>query len=205
MRALIYDIEIIKAIPSKNGERITGIEYCEGWKDHANMGISVIGAMTWPEGRAHVWLADNFADAEFVLTQADLRVGFNSIPFDNSVLRANDINLDDADCYDILRELWAAHGLGSEFAPGTHTGFSLDATARKNLGAHKTGDGAMAPVDWQQGRRGKVIDYCLNDAYLTWKLFDRIMTDGELLSPVGLDKAFGVKSDLIVQMRDPRG
>ena len=57
MRALIYDIEIIKAIPSKNGERITGIEYCEGWKDHANMGISVIGAMTWPEGRKNIMRA----------------------------------------------------------------------------------------------------------------------------------------------------
>jgi hypothetical protein len=39
----IFDLEIIKAIPPKDeADRIPGIEYCAGWKDFENMGISCI-------------------------------------------------------------------------------------------------------------------------------------------------------------------
>lgn len=44
MSVIVYDIEIIKAIPGRNGEREEGIEYAEGFHDHANLGVSVIGA-----------------------------------------------------------------------------------------------------------------------------------------------------------------
>lgn len=40
---LIYDVEIKKAIPFKNAPRIEGIDYCGGWNDYVNMGISVVG------------------------------------------------------------------------------------------------------------------------------------------------------------------
>ena len=41
---LICDIEIVNAIPDRNKPNEPGIEYCAGWNDHANMGVSVIGA-----------------------------------------------------------------------------------------------------------------------------------------------------------------
>jgi hypothetical protein len=33
MNLLIFDCEIRKAIPPKEGERIPGIDYCGGWDD----------------------------------------------------------------------------------------------------------------------------------------------------------------------------
>src|SRR3990167_9078166 len=37
IRALIYDLEIKRAIPDKHGASIPGIKYCAGWHDHAAM------------------------------------------------------------------------------------------------------------------------------------------------------------------------
>ena len=37
MGYLIYDLEIVKAIPDRNKPNEPGIEYCAGWDDHANM------------------------------------------------------------------------------------------------------------------------------------------------------------------------
>jgi hypothetical protein len=59
MRVLIYDIEIEKGIPDKKNPREPDIAYCAGWDDHANMGISVIGAYDSQTGY-RVFLKDNF-------------------------------------------------------------------------------------------------------------------------------------------------
>jgi hypothetical protein len=89
----------------------------------------------------------------------------------------------DEESYDLLREIWAASGLPPEFNYKTHVGYGLDAMAAANLGARKTGTGALAPVQWQRGERGSVIDYCANDIALEKKLFDKIIADGILISP----------------------
>jgi hypothetical protein len=183
--ALIYDIEIVKAIASKNEAKNPGIEYCAGWGDHANMGVSVIGAYDYAEDRYRVFCADNFS--EFAqLAGERLCVGFNSVRFDNAVIRASNITaIGDADSYDILREMWIAAGVGNgdPFVFDKHAGYSLDATCEKNFGTRKTGNGALAPVLWQQGKIGAVIDYCLNDIRLTKQLFDKILAGQPIVSP----------------------
>lgn len=185
MRALIYDAEILKAIPERNGERIPGIEYCEGWQDHANMGISVIGAYDYVEDRTRVFTMDNISDFLDLADDRDVLVGFNSIPFDNSLIAATlkIPKFQESKCYDLLREMWIAAGLPPEFDYKTHGGYGLDATCEKNFGTRKTGNGAFAPVLWQQGQIGKTIDYCLNDIRLTKQLFDRVLNLGSLRSP----------------------
>lgn len=185
MRALIYDIEIAKAIPGRNGERQAGVEYCEGWKDHANMGIACIGAWDYVEDRARVFTMGNIADFLDLCDDRDLLVGFNSIPFDNAVIAAtlDRPPLEESRCYDLLREIWAGAGLAPEFDFKTHGGYGLDAVCEANFGTKKTGNGALAPVDWQRGEYGRVIDYCLNDIKLTKQLFDRAMGDGHIKCP----------------------
>ena len=42
---------------------------------------------------------------------------------------------------------------------------------------------ALAPIWWQQGKCGKVIDYCLHDIHLTKRLLDRIIRMGVLANP----------------------
>lgn len=185
MKALIYDIEIINAVPVNNEPPVYGVNYCEGWHDHANMGVSVIGCYDYHEDRYRVFCNEGFP--EFKALAADrLCVGFNSIRFDNAVLRACGIaDLAESNCYDILRELWIAAGVGDAdpFDFKLHGGYWLDATCERNFGTKKTGNGALAPVLWQQGRYGEVIDYCLNDVKLTKQLFDRALSGEPIISP----------------------
>lgn len=184
MKALIYDIEIVNAVPGKE-PRINGIKYCAGWNDHTNMGVSVIGAYDYHEDRYRVFCADAF-DQFAELAANRLCVGFNSIKFDNAVIAACGIRvIPDSDSYDLLREMWIAAGIGNgdPFNFKLHGGYGLDATCERNFGTKKTGNGALAPVLWQQGKYGQVIDYCLNDVKLTKQLFDRVLERQSIISP----------------------
>ncbi|MCY3753951.1 MAG: hypothetical protein OXG99_07675, partial [Alphaproteobacteria bacterium] len=177
------DIEIIKAIPPRNGDREPGIEYCGGFEDHENCGVSVICAYDYATGRYRVFMEDNFA--EFVALADDPAsmpvIGFNSMSFDDKVLAANELAV--TTNYDLLREMWRSVGLGPEFQYPTHVGFSLDATAKANGLPGKTGHGALAPVQWQLGEIGQVVDYCLEDVRLTKTLIDKVLRYGRLTDP----------------------
>lgn len=187
MNVIIYDIEIVNAIPDKGGAALLdGITYCAGWHDHANMGISVVGVYDYLEERYRVFCEDNKRELlNLIGERRPLCVGFNSIQFDNTVMRTT-AGWDapaDADCYDLLCEIWAAAGLGPEFKYPSHIGFGLDAVCAVNLRMKKSGHGALAPVQWQRGERGAVIDYCLNDVRLTKQLFDKVLATGHVINP----------------------
>jgi hypothetical protein len=181
---IVYDIEIIKAIPTKE-PRIEGIEYCSGWQDHTNMGVSVIGAYDFAEDRYRVFTKDNWA--EFYHLSCDSRnimAGFNSIPFDNKVLEGSEIvYIQETQCYDLLREIWRGAGLGERFEYPSHAGYGLDAVAKANGLGGKTGNGALAPVYWQRGQIGTVIDYCLQDVAITAKLIKKVIESNILTCP----------------------
>jgi RNase_H superfamily len=187
MNAIVYDLEIVKAVPDKNGQRLEGVEYCEGWHDHKNMGISVIGCYDYAADRYRTFLKDNFDEFVALARSRDLMVSFNGIGFDNKVLDAcglaSAVTRHAEQYYDILRELWIADGLGPEFSYPTHIGYGLNEVATSNFNVKKTGHGAAAPVQWQRGEYGKVIDYCLEDVRLTKRCFDRIRHGGGLRSP----------------------
>jgi hypothetical protein len=183
-KALIYDIEIIKAVPVKNEPIIEGIDYCAGWHDHANMGISVIGCYDYATDRYRVFCNDNFKEFASLLYERAPVVSFNGVGFDNKVLAARGLISKTIETnYDILRELWIADGIGPEFSYPTHTGYGLEATCTVNFSLKKSGDGGLAPVNWQRGNIGSVIDYCLDDVRLTKRLFERIKNTGGLRSP----------------------
>jgi hypothetical protein len=180
---LVYDIEIKKAIPSKNGPRLPDIEYCEGWRDHANMGIAVLGAYDYVERRARIFMKDNLDEFVRLTEQHDVIVGFNSIAFDNKIVLA-ELGVDlTPKSYDILVELWRGAGLAPVFNFRTHGGFGLDAACKANFDTEKTGNGALAPVDFQRGNFGTVVDYCLNDVRLTCQLLDRIIAYSAVADP----------------------
>lgn len=180
---LVYDIEIVKAVPPRRGPCEPGILYCEGWHDHANMGISVVGAYDYETDQYRVFTKDNLADFALLTKMRRPLVGFNSIPFDNAVLFCHDIIIASDRCYDLLRETWRAAGLGPVFHFPSHAGYGLADIAMENGLPDKTGHGALAPVDWQRGNIGKVIDYCLHDVWLTKKLIDHVMAEKPLADP----------------------
>lgn len=184
MNTIIYDIEIAK-VPSPNSYCEKGIKYCSGWSDHARMGISIIGCYDYQQDRYRAFCDDNKSEFMVLLDRGPMCVGFNNIPFDNAVIAATDgwMAPNDAVCYDLLREIWIASGLEPEFNRKTHGGVGLDAVCERNFGTKKSGNGALAPVDWQRGNYGTVIDYCLNDVRLTKQLFDLVLSGKPVINP----------------------
>lgn len=190
MKAIVYDLEILRAIPDKKEPIVPGILYCNGWGDHAGMGISVLGCYNYDTDEYRVFCRDNIQEFLSLVQETDYVVGFNSARFDRKVvLAALDCHTTHADeffrkDYDILAEAWVSEGLDPDkFYWKTHGGYGLEAMANANGLSNKRMSGALAPIAWQQGEIGRVIDYCLDDVIKTKKLFDRIMRDGTLHNP----------------------
>ncbi len=183
-KTVIYDIEIKKAILGRGESRVDGIEYCDGFHDHANMGISCIGAYDYTEDRYRVFTDGNFEDFLALIAERDTLVSFNGIAFDNPVVAATLGTLPDpAKDYDILVEIWKALGMAPKFSYPSHTGYSMDAFCMVNGLTTKTENGALAPIYWQQGKFGKVIDYCLNDVKMTRQLLEMAASGNGLKNP----------------------
>ena len=187
MKGLIYDCEIRNAIRGKKDIALPGIEYCKGWDDFKGMGISVIGAYDYEEDAYRVFCNDNMDEFQLLIDhmsdEGGIVIGYNNCKFDDKLVMANGIGLPD-NTYDLLAEIWKAAGLGPEFARETHMGYGLDDMVRANFPEYgKTGDGRMAPIWWQRGQVGKVIDYCLADVWLTKMLMDRVINGNPLINP----------------------
>lgn len=188
MNWLCYDLEIKTAIPPRDGNLIEGIQYNAGWTDHANMGISVLCAYSSWDDRYRVFCDDNVSEiVTLAASHEALLVGFNNIAFDDAVIKATPgwgFTWPGLVRYDLLVETWLAAGLGPTFQYPTHVSYSLDAICQATFHEGKTGNGALAQVDWQRGKIGSVIDYCLADVRLTKKLFEHALNDKPIKSPV---------------------
>ena len=192
---IIYDCEIVCGILGKKDKQLPMIKYAKGWDDYKGMGISVIGCFDYREDRYRVFCRDNFGDFQRLIDTRDIVVGFNNWSFDDPLCKAHGIEIAESKSYDILVEVWKGAGFGPKFVYPTHAGYSLGAcigTNRPGLG--KFGDGAMAPVDWQRGNIGKVIDYCLGDVYLTRELLEMIINNGSIKDP---------KTGKMIKVRSP--
>jgi hypothetical protein len=157
------------------------------------MGIACLGAYDFTTEMPMVFCEDNLDTFGKLLINEPVLIGFNNINFDNKLLAANGIDIPREICFDLLHAIWEADGLP---VPGTlvdgeevrfdgrrHGGYGLDAVCMANFNEGKSGDGALAPVDWQRGRYGKVISYCLRDVMLTMKLWRRMINLGEIKHP----------------------
>lgn len=183
---LIYDAETVKAIRSKKRPPIPSIKYCGGWRDFEGMGISCIGVYDYDEDRYRVFLEDNFDEFARLIESTDMVIGFNNLAFDDPLVAATcGVELPSEKSYDLLAQIWIGAGLSYKFSYPSHLGFGLAACCEVNFGVTKSGHGDLAPIQWQKGERGAVIDYCLNDVWLTKRLFDLVATKGEIVSPKG--------------------
>lgn len=180
---IIYDCEIKRAILKKGEKKRQDIEYCAGWHDHSNMGISVICAYDYEEDRYRVFCDDNISDFQDLVGATNIIVGFNSLAFDNKLCLAHNIVISASKSYDLLVEAWRGAGLGETFQYPSHLGFGLDDICSVNFGINKSGHGAQAPVQWQKGQIGAVIDYCINDVKLTKTLLDHVIQTEKILDP----------------------
>jgi hypothetical protein len=168
---VVYDLEIKEEI-GKNGI---------GWKSFDKMGISVGCAFDYRSYKFRVFMDDNIRElVERLNEENTLVVAFNHVSFDNNLLRGNGLPLKDdrhLKNYDMLLE--SRKGAG---AVGFIKGFTLDEHLKEMKLPVKTGNGALAPIWWQEGKAGKVIDYCLNDVMVEKQLFDEIYLTGRMAS-----------------------
>lgn len=168
---VVYDLEIKKTID----------QCSEGWNSHDEMGISVGCAYDYRAGRFRVYMDDNIAGLVDRLNEpGTLVVAFNHLGFDNKLLRATpgmpmlkpDEELQN---YDMLVMSRIGAGEGPSFRK---PGFKLDDHLRTLGLPMKTGDGTQAPIMWQAGKIGAVVDYCLNDVTQERALFEHIWVTG---------------------------
>ncbi|MBS4068975.1 MAG: hypothetical protein KGZ62_10260 [Sulfurimonas sp.] len=185
---LIYDVEIENAVLSHGEEYIPGVKYCAGWYDFSGMGISCICAYDYKTMQYRVFCQDNINIFQKLIDEHDIIVGFNNHNFDDKLCLANGIIIPEVKSYDILKQIWLGAGLGTEYEYNRHRGYSLNAVLKANIsGAGKSGIGANAPIDWQNGKIGTVIDYCIADVWNTKLLLDLIISTGELRDPKTLN------------------
>jgi len=190
MSYLVYDCEILNAIPGGSEGEYDDISYCSGWGDFGGMGISVIGYYRADVHEYGYAIIDGTKSGKklfrTLVKKLPYVIGFNSRAFDDVLCRFNDIEIHTT--YDLLEEVRAASGQPKQYTPGvTRKGYDLDSLAKANLSKGKSGKGDKSPILWQRGAKEEVIDYCLNDVRLTHELWLKRQslkdpTDNKLLS-----------------------
>jgi DEAD/DEAH box helicase domain-containing protein len=164
---VVYDLEIENEIDHKN---IT-------WNDHHKMGLSVGALFDYMTGDYSVYFKEDIQELCARLNSAALVVAFNQIGFDNKLLRVlgGDLRADgELKNFDMLQE--SRKSVGGQFAKGLKLDDHLAATFGKEF--MKTGHGEMAPKWWQEGKRAKVVSYCLADVRREKMLFEHIASNG---------------------------
>ncbi len=111
---------------------------------------------------------DNFLEL-YPYLDGQMSAGFNTLQFDLPLLAHHDPRFATiSHHYDALADIWSALGR-------REYGWSLDSICEATFGLKKSGHGAMAPVWFQQGKYGQVIDYCLRDVWLEAKLIKHML------------------------------
>ncbi len=174
--AVLYDLEIIAAIPQQGEPRDPDLIYCGGWQDYEGMGISVVSLYDFVDCAYRIFLQDNMDDLVTLFNSRDVICGFNSMRFDNSVMRANGIEIPDAKSYDLWKEIVNTQ------MQGQRAGFSLEKMLIANGLPGKTGLGSNAPKQAQTGQWGRLINYCQSDTRKQVQLL-RLACNGCMKSP----------------------
>ncbi len=194
---IVYDIECKHSpVIDKKRPKYT---YADGWEDYKGMGVAVVSVYDYMTGKISSYNGKSLKSRKFkdIFEKADIISGFNIKKYDNNMLRAIGIKVDDNKCYDILEQLWFACGLNGEFNRRTHGGFSLDKVLFTNFsGEQKMMNGKNAPFMWQDGKKKEVIDYCEDDVRLETMVLNKIFENGGLKNP---------KTKKFVRMALPHG
>lgn len=174
--AILYDLEIIAAVPDRDSVRDPSLFYCGGWEDYEGMGISVITAYDFVDEAYRIYLQDNLNEFRTTINSRNIIIGYNNKRFDDNVLRAAGIDVPEKKSYD----LWKA--ITNTQVDGQKRGFNLDAMLTANGLEGKTGLGSDAPKQAQTGQWGKLINYCLDDTRKTLYVL-RLACNGNLKNP----------------------
>ena len=146
-----------------------------GWGDHDKMGISVAVVFDYREMRFRVFDDSNASEFIALISKRDYLIGYNTIKFDVPLVNAcwnHHIGPDTRQPlhFDMLKEIYNIIGLKK--------GYTVDEVAQETIGMKKSGNGADAPIWYQNGEIGRVIDYCIQDVNVEKALFEHVASKG---------------------------
>ena len=157
------------------------VEACGGWPAarRGECGVSTVVLWDSEDDRPHIYGEENIDLCMEHLNKADMLVSFNGKNFDVPCLEGyTGIGIEVSQHFDILDKIWKA--LGSK-----PKGWGLGKVCERTLGLTKSDVGEHAPALAEQGHWATLIDYCLNDVYITKKLFFHIALTGYVIGPDG--------------------
>lgn len=200
---VVYDVEV-----AIHPDMVVG-----KWGNPEGMGFASAVAYSYKEDRYYFFLHKEGGDRFVDFLHGMTCVSFNGIHFDSRVIQGNGRLVNSAGStksigppfclgksptvwknYDILLEYIrsrfnyesvavAESKLGDR---SIHDGsFSLDGLARGTFGLGKTGEGAQAPLLYQDKKYEELLDYNLQDVRLTRKLFDFALQYGYVVDRSG--------------------
>jgi DEAD/DEAH box helicase domain-containing protein len=160
---IVVDVEIQKTIEETPG----------GWNSTDKLGVSVAVVYEYLSDRFRVYghLPEELDALRERLRKADRISGFNIWKFDFPVIfglpgreRVEELR---GKTNDILVRIWKALKLNPDEFSKLHGGWGLDVVARGTLKAPgKIANGAQAPLWYQQGKWGPLVNYCVDDVTL---------------------------------------
>lgn len=185
MKGFVYDCEIIRCIPIPGQPNNLKYEYCEGWHDFPNMGISVIAVIAIESDAINTFTENNFEDFVKLWEGSHISeqvVSFNSNQFHDQLLIENGLASKPITTLDLAKEIRkAAYGHDDwESQPETDS-YSLAALCGAN-GQHYMPSKAMSAKMWQDGKRDEVISKCVNNVTAIRNLLIKFL-NGDLIDP----------------------
>jgi DEAD/DEAH box helicase domain-containing protein len=171
VKIVVYDIEI--AIPIE--------ELKHGWEDakKGKAGLASVVCYDSTSRRYHLYDKYTFDVCFDHLASADLLVGFNNIEFDTPALEGTLGKKLLVPQYDIIQAIRKANG--TPFVKG----YKLGQITERTLGLAKSGSGESAPHLYREGRIGELLDYNLNDVFLTKELYNHIVEHNSIIGVGG--------------------
>lgn len=139
-------------------------------------GVSVLVVWDSRSGRHHLFDTSTLGFGIDLLEAADVVCSFNGIDFDAPILSGilgRPLH--------IKKHIDLLAMVRSE-PTGRRKGNTLGDIAQRTLGYGKTGDGALAPQMYDEGRFAELHDYCIADVELTRLLFKTVQTEGGVIS-----------------------
>jgi hypothetical protein len=209
MKYTVFDLEPLNGIPVEGEAPIPDIQYCKGWDDYQNMGISVGAWCTldtddWTISESSVIVFDvalEYQDMEVWRQNASIQFleciskgsvfgGFNSRRFDDNLLSAN-LGEEVKSNFDLLDMVIESAGLKgvkyweqSDSNSKKHS-YNLSAIVETNNNDNnmqKTGGGARSAILWQHGKRQEVNNDGKNDVQ-SEAFCLKLLLQGRLIDP----------------------
>lgn len=157
---IVVDVEIQKTIDEVPG----------GWNATDQLGVACAVIYEYQTDRFRIYGPDDVQGLRERLIKATRISGFNIYKFDYNVIFGHPGNWRKTELLpktnDVLRRIWESKGLDGDVFTGAHKGWSLDNVTLGTLGVGKIGNGAEAPIWYQNGELHRVINYCVDDVTL---------------------------------------